>query len=87
MNTSKREDHPEWTLALVPRAGAVNNGATPPILEHTTVAERGVGRPSEAEKSKEELVTWRSLPHKGQLAVLTMARLSEPLVQTSLQVN
>ena len=30
-------------------------------------------------------VTWASLPHKGQLAVLTLARLSEPLTQSSLQ--
>ena len=29
-------------------------------------------------------VTWRQLPHKGQLAILTLARLSEPLTQTSL---
>lgn len=39
----------------------------------------------EIEKPHEEQVTWMSLPHKGQLAVLTLARLSEPLVQTSLQ--
>lgn len=32
-------------------------------------------------------VSWSSLPHKGQLAILTIARLSEPLVQTSLQVS
>lgn len=37
------------------------------------------------EKGEKNIVTWRSLPHKGQLAVLTLARLSEPLVQTSLQ--
>jgi len=36
---------------------------------------------------KEEAVTWMSLPHKSQLAVLTLSRLSEPLVQTSLQVS
>lgn len=37
-------------------------------------------------KEKEKnIVTWGSLPHKRQLAVLTLARLSEPLVQTSLQ--
>ncbi|KAF2092243.1 MFS general substrate transporter, partial [Saccharata proteae CBS 121410] len=30
-------------------------------------------------------VTWRSLPRKDQLAILTLARLSEPLTQTSLQ--
>lgn len=35
---------------------------------------------------KDEPVTWMSLPHKRQLAVLTLSRLSEPLVQTSLQV-
>ena len=30
-------------------------------------------------------VSWRDLPQKSQLAVLTLARLSEPLTQTSLQ--
>lgn len=35
-------------------------------------------------KTKEEPVTWMSLPHKGQLAVLTIARLSEPLSERSL---
>jgi Major Facilitator Superfamily len=30
-------------------------------------------------------VTWSSLPRKGQLIILTLARLSEPLTQTSLQ--
>ncbi|RAL16014.1 uncharacterized protein BO97DRAFT_431754 [Aspergillus homomorphus CBS 101889] len=35
--------------------------------------------------SNEKPVTWASLPHKGQLAILTFARLSEPLTQTSLQ--
>ncbi|KAL2785633.1 hypothetical protein BJX66DRAFT_329149 [Aspergillus keveii] len=33
----------------------------------------------------ENPVTWASLPNKGQLAILTIARLSEPLTQTSLQ--
>jgi hypothetical protein len=40
---------------------------------------------SKQKKRKEEVVTWTSLPHKRQLAVLTAARLSEPLVQSSLQ--
>ena len=30
-------------------------------------------------------IGWKDLPNKGQLAILTMARLSEPLTQTSLQ--
>lgn len=38
------------------------------------------------QKKKEEVVTWSSLPYKPQLAILTIARLSEPLVQTSLRV-
>lgn len=33
----------------------------------------------------EKPATWLSLPQKGQLAILTFARLSEPLTQTSLQ--
>lgn len=37
-------------------------------------------------KQKDEPVTWRSLPHRRQLIVLTLARLSEPLVDTSLRV-
>jgi hypothetical protein len=35
-------------------------------------------------KPKESPVTWMSLPEKGQLAVLTLARLSEPLSERSL---
>lgn len=57
----------------------------PPSPVLTVVAESGV-KTLEEEKLKEEDVTWMSLPHKSQLAVLTMARLSEPMVQTSLQV-
>jgi hypothetical protein len=55
-------------------------------------AEGGVGgvetpeTPMLDEKQKEKEVTWASLPHRRQLIILTLARLSEPLVQTSLQV-
>lgn len=38
-------------------------------------------------KKKKEYVGWRSLPNKSQLAILTVARLAEPLVQTSLRVR
>lgn len=40
---------------------------------------------SRAQKPKNEQVTWTSLPHKGQLTILTLARLAEPITQTSLQ--
>lgn len=43
------------------------------------------GRSEAAEKKRRDVVRWRDLPHQGQLTVLTLARLSEPLVQTSLQ--
>ena len=36
-------------------------------------------------KEKKEKVKWKDLPKKGQLAILVLARLAEPLVQTSLQ--
>ncbi|KAI5856177.1 MFS general substrate transporter [Durotheca rogersii] len=35
--------------------------------------------------SSQKVVAWRDLPRKKQLVVITLARLSEPLVQTSLQ--
>lgn len=34
---------------------------------------------------RQKVAAWRDLPHKKQLVVITMTRLSEPLVQTSLQ--
>lgn len=38
----------------------------------------------QTEVTKKEPISWRSLPRKDQLFVLTLARLSEPLTQTSL---
>ena len=38
-----------------------------------------------AKQDKPGPVAWRDLPNKSQLAILTVARLSEPLTQTSLQ--
>lgn len=37
------------------------------------------------EEKKDIPITWMSLPRKGQLAILVTARLSEPLVQSSLR--
>ena len=36
-------------------------------------------------RGKSQLVAWKDLPNKKQLAILTLARLSEPLTQTWLQ--
>lgn len=38
----------------------------------------------QAEAAKEKPISWRALPRKDQLFVITLARLSEPLTQTSL---
>ncbi|KAF7195587.1 Major facilitator superfamily multidrug transporter mfsB [Pseudocercospora fuligena] len=38
-----------------------------------------------SKQEKRQAVAWKDLPKKGQLAILTLARLSEPLTQTSLQ--
>ncbi|PWY86051.1 hypothetical protein BO70DRAFT_370135 [Aspergillus heteromorphus CBS 117.55] len=43
------------------------------------------GPSSNDSSADEKTVSWFSLPHKSQLAILTIARLSEPLTQTSLQ--
>lgn len=67
-----------------------NNGLRLATIDHSNVAaEGGVGEVenrSLEENEKDAPVTWMSLPHKRQLIILTLARLSEPLVQTSLQV-
>ena len=41
--------------------------------------------PKTPKKEEPENITWLSLPHKGQLTILTLARLSEPITSTSLQ--
>jgi hypothetical protein len=55
------------------------------VLRLSSVERTPTATPLERQEKKKEVVTWMSLPHKRQLAVLTAARLSEPLVQTSLQ--
>ncbi len=42
---------------------------------------------SEAQSDSRRPVAWSELPRKDQLFIITMARMSEPLVQTSLQVR
>lgn len=52
------------------RASSPHNGGVPLTQER---------------KPLKEAVAWRDLPHKQQLIVIVLTRLSEPLVQTSLQ--
>ncbi|KAH7119733.1 major facilitator superfamily domain-containing protein [Dendryphion nanum] len=43
-----------------------------------------VDEPEQADASKQKPISWRQLPRKDQLLILTLSRLSEPLTQTSL---
>lgn len=58
---------------------------TNPALNIPAEAERTADPDLGAAQTEEKPVTWSSLPRKGQLAILTLARASEPLTQTSLQ--
>lgn len=69
-------------------SGVQRNGRSRDLFIQTG-AEGGTARPlidetEQVQAAKEKPVTWLSLPRKDQLAVLTLARLSEPLTQTSL---
>lgn len=47
----------------------------------------GPPRNGNGSEDSKKTVAWKELPRKDQLVVITLARLSEPLVQTSLQAS
>jgi hypothetical protein len=55
--------------------------------ETTTANASADRRTRHPKKLPNNVVGWRDLPRKDQLLVITLARLSEPLTQTSLQVG
>lgn len=69
---SEEEDH----LLAIP---------TTPTLESNTVPSPLIFEEEQKLAIKKKTATWKSLPRKGQLALLTISRLAEPLTQTSLQ--
>ena len=65
--------------SLVPRASRIGRRLS-------FVGEEEAPLPADpSPPSKPKPVAWRDLPNKKQLAILTLARLSEPLTQTSLR--
>lgn len=52
----------------------IQAGTSLPLVDET----------EQAEAAKEKPISWRALPRKDQLLILTLSRLSEPLTQTSL---
>lgn len=65
----------------LPRQQVVVDGQAATVAQ-TPAEPRPVNEP---QKEKKETVSWKDLPRKTQLVVITLTRLSEPLVQTSLQ--
>lgn len=63
----------------------VDNAITIDQDECATGGAIDMPHPAPATPVKAGPVSWMSLPRKDQLAILTLARLSEPLTQTSLQ--
>src|SRR5947207_14883110 len=79
----KTEDH-HWDSSRASDDGYLQgtlDNRCPPALSSTSVTEE------ESQKSppKRKTPSWRELPRKGQLALLMVARLPEPLTQTSLK--
>ena len=70
--------------SILSRASSIARHAS--FLDEDEAPPKSQSPPSTPTKQdKPGPVSWRDLPKKSQLAVLTLARLSEPLTQTSLQ--
>ncbi|KAG4033803.1 hypothetical protein MFRU_004g03060 [Monilinia fructicola] len=79
------------TTAGIPNKTGEQANAIQPLQRRESVIEEEnnedlqIEIPVNAKREKNGPVSWSSLPHKRQLIILTCARLSEPLVQTSLR--
>lgn len=58
-----------------------------PNHEEHSQPDRGSTDEENGKEDPKKPIAWRDLPRKQQLIIITLARLSEPLVQTSLQVS
>lgn len=74
-----RQTTREVTVTLRPDALHIDSGTLAPNAS-TVGTDRQSG-------TSHDVVGWKDLPKKDQLLVITLARLSEPLTQTSLQVS
>jgi hypothetical protein len=76
------DDAPSHLLGISCGSGTPNDTGTLSVVQEENDSPSTVISTVQREKSPQ--VTWSSLPRKGQLAILTFARLSEPFTQTSL---
>ncbi|EFY89695.1 MFS multidrug transporter, putative [Metarhizium acridum CQMa 102] len=79
-HTHPDEDAPDLADAVWPGDDGHQQRPPPAGTQPQTDEER-------AGKLAREPVAWRDLPRKKQLVIITLARMSEPLVQTSLQLK
>lgn len=76
-------DHQEHDRLLADDVAALDPRAQDAVA--TTLPDEGGEPPIPPAKVKPRQIAWSELPKKGQLAILTLARLSEPLTQQGLQ--
>jgi hypothetical protein len=86
LDGSESDDEEQDSSSRLLRTNSKPNN--PNVTQRLSLVEEGEETSATAistlNTGKESAVTWRSLPRKGQLAILTFARLSEPFTQTSL---
>lgn len=81
---SPQEEEKPQRPSILPRPSSIGRHAS--FLDEADVPPNPLSLPPTPTKAhKPGPVAWRDLPRKSQLAILTLARLSEPLTQTSLQ--
>lgn len=78
---SPQEEKKPQRPSILPRPSSIARHAS--FLDQDEVPPTSPSPPTKPDKPGP--VAWRDLPKKSQLAILTLARLSEPLTQTSLQ--
>ena len=83
VNDSDDENEPSVEQGLLRHQLQPQPGTVPRRLSF--VEEDGEAAPVLKKPEKEGPVTWMSLPRKDQLAILTLARLAEPLTERGLQ--
>lgn len=83
-------DFPREPVAARSRGNGPNGPSLAAVAEGDDAAIRDppAALPSQQEDAhSRKPVAWSELPRKDQLVIITLARMSEPLVQTSLQVS
>ncbi|RYP77884.1 hypothetical protein DL770_007006 [Monosporascus sp. CRB-9-2] len=77
-----REENGQDVAFTTGRTGTLKHGDSVPRSPYPRPRRR-----LDSPESSKEVVSWRDMPKKTQLVVIVLARLSEPLAQTSLQLK